>query len=251
MKRLTALFSTLFVLVQLLQAQELNADIVFEERVFNFGTIEEAKGKVTHTFVFENKGKKPVTISEVNSGCGCIGNVVTKEPVKPGGKGKVTITFDPSYKSGFFSKEVVVFSDSSKLFNRVWVEGTIKPAAHPIDDEYPYNFGEGLHMRLQVLAFGYMNAGESQKMELHYANNTDKEMNVYFTPVGETRGLIFTNPGVIRPNGRGIATFTYTRSPFVRGDVSIKLNPVVNGKKLDEIIEVKVLRPLKKANEKN
>lgn len=249
MKKLTALFSIVCMVVQFLQAQELNPDVLFEERVFNFGTIEEAKGKVTHTFVFENKGKKPVTISEVNSGCGCIGNVVTKGAVKPGGKGKVTITFDPSYKSGFFSKEVVVFSDSGKLFNRVWVEGTIKPSAHPIEDDYPYNFGEGLHMRLQVLAFGYMQGGESRQMELHYANNTDKEMNVYFTPVDEPRGLLFTNPGVIKPNGRGVATFTYTRSPFVRGDVSIKLNPVVNGKKLDETIEVKVLKPLKKNKE--
>jgi len=38
------------------KAQELSQSLVFEERVFNFGTIREKEGKVSHTFYFRNNG---------------------------------------------------------------------------------------------------------------------------------------------------------------------------------------------------
>ena len=86
--------------------------------------------------------------NDVHSACGCIGKVVNNGTVKPGEKGKVVITFDPSYKSGFFSKEIVVLSNNGQSYNRIWVEGKIEPAEHPVEDDYPYNFGDGLFLRL-------------------------------------------------------------------------------------------------------
>ncbi|HSK13907.1 MAG TPA: DUF1573 domain-containing protein, partial [Phnomibacter sp.] len=73
--------------------QSPSPSLVFAQRVHHFGTIDEAKGKVVHTFEFVNNGKASVTIDEVHSGCGCIGNVVSKGAISPGGKGKVTVTF--------------------------------------------------------------------------------------------------------------------------------------------------------------
>lgn len=173
------------------QAQTPSAAIRFEERVFRFGTIQEEKGKVSHTFVFKNTGTVPVVISDIQSGCGCIGKVHSKGPVKPGGRGEVTVTFNPSYQSGFFSKEVVVFSNGGKDYNRIWVEGVVVPKEHPIEDEYPYNFGSGLHLRLQVVAFGYVKPGETKQMKLHYANGTEKEMTLGFVAANSRAGLQF------------------------------------------------------------
>src|ERR1043165_3867382 len=93
-----------------LRAQELSQFLVFEERVYNFGTINEKDGKVSHTFYFSNTGKTPVTVSDVNTGCSCVGKVLRNGPVKPGERTALTITFDPTYKSGFFSKEIFIFT---------------------------------------------------------------------------------------------------------------------------------------------
>jgi len=165
MKRIVITLSIIAGFSYVLGAQNLSTDITFDERVHNFGTILEKNGKVSHTFVFKNSGKKAVVINEVNSGCGCIGKVLSKDPVKAGEKGKLTITFDPGYKSGFFSKEIVVYSNNGQDFNRIWVEGIITPAEHPIEDDYPYNFGSGLYLRLKVMAFGYLKPGETKEME--------------------------------------------------------------------------------------
>ena len=222
-------------------AQTLSTDIAFEERVYNFGTINEAKGKVSHTFVFQNKGKSAVTISDVQSGCGCIGKVVTNATVKPGDKGKVTISFDPAYKSGFFSKEVVVLSNNGQNYNRIWVEGTINPAEHPITDDYPYHFGDGLYLRLKVMAFGYLKPGETKEMELHYANNTNKELTLSFMVKDNKQGLKFTNPGKIAAKAKGVIKFSYTMPSSAVNDVSFTVYPHVNKKKLKETLEVKIL----------
>jgi hypothetical protein len=233
-------FATVFS-SQRLEAQAPSTDITFEERVHNFGTIKEEQGKVSHTFVFQNKGKTPVLVNEVNSACGCIGKVITKGAVQPGEKGKVTITFDPGYKSGFFSKEIVVLSNNGKEYNRIWVEGNIVPAEHPIEEDYPYNFGGGLYLRLKVMAFGYLKPGETGHMDLHYANATNKEMNLNFNVAENKPGLKFSNPGKIAPKGKGVIRFTFTMQATSRGDAFFTIHPLINNRKLTESVQVRIL----------
>lgn len=222
-------------------SQNLSSAILFEERVHNFGTIDEKNGKVTHTFYFQNKGKSSIVIDDISSSCGCIGRVISKDSVKPGKKGKVLITFNPEYKSGFFSKEILVFSNNRKEFNRIWVEGTINPAEHPVEEDYPYSFGNGLHLRLKVMAFGYLKPGETRQMQLHYANATDKEMTLNFMVDGNKAGLKFTNPGKIKPKERGVMTVSYTMPYLADKNTLFRLLPYVNNKKLTETLDVKIL----------
>lgn len=222
-------------------AQSASAVIVFEERVHNMGTIKEKDGKVSHTFVFQNKGKAPVAINDIYSGCGCIGKIISTANVQPGAKGKVTVTFDPGYKSGFFSKEIVVYSNNNKDYNRVWLEGNIIPEEHSLEDYYPYNFGNGLYLRLKVMAFGYMKPGETKQMELHYANGTDKEMEVNFLVDGKKDGLFFTNPGKIKPKAKGSIFVSYTMPSSGNKEILFRLYPYVNNKKLAQTLDIKIL----------
>lgn len=241
MKKYITVLLIIFIFIHPLRSQTLSSVIKFEERIHNFGTILETNGKVSHSFIFYNSGKAPVVINEIYSGCGCIGRVLSKEPVKPGGKGKVIITFNPDYKSGFFSKEIVVYSNNGQNYNRIWVEGIIKPREHPLEDDYPYNFGNGLYLRLKVMAFGYLKPGETKQMELHYANSTDKEMTLNFVVEGMNGGLKFTNPGKIGAKARGVINFSYTMPVLSNEDLAFSLHPYVNNKKLSETLEVKIL----------
>jgi hypothetical protein len=151
------------------------------------------------------------------------------------------ITFNPEYKSGFFSKEILVFSNNRNNYNRIWVEGTIKPAEHPVEEDYPYSFGNGLYLRLKVMAFGYLKPGETRQMQLHYANATDKEMTLNFIVEGNKAGLKFTNPGKIKPKERGVMNISYTMPPSTGNEVLYRLFPSVNNKKLTETLDIKIL----------
>lgn len=224
-----------------IQAQTPSETIVFKERVYNFGTIKEEKGKVSHTFEFENKGKSAVTITDINSGCGCIGNVVAKKTVAAGAKGQVTVTFDPSYKDGFFSKEIVVMSNNNQQYNRIWVEGNIVPSEKPIENDYPYNYGDGLYLRLEVMAFGYVKGGTTKKMDLHFANNTDKEMLLSFVVEDNKGNLVHKNPGKIGAKAKGITNFSFSMPYLINDDINFKVYPYVNGKKLAKPLQVRVL----------
>ncbi len=241
MKKRVFAFAAVFFFVNAVQSQTISETVQFEERVHDFGTILEKNGKVSHSFVFKNNGTTPVVIDDIFSGCGCIGKVITKTPVKPGGKGKVTIIFNPDYKSGFFSKEVVVYSNGRKNYNRVWVQGNIVAAEHPIEDAYPYNYGSGLYMRLKVMAFGYLKPGETGQMELHYANNTNKPMTLGFMVKDNKQGLKFTNPGIIAAKGKGVVNFSFTMPNAATDDAVFIIYPYVNNKKLTETLEAKIL----------
>jgi hypothetical protein len=225
----------------LLHSQEISTTIKFDERVHDFGTILEKNGKVSHTFIFHNTGKSPDFVTDIFSGCGCIGKVMSKAPVAPGGKGEVTIIFNPEYKTGFFSKEIVVYSNNGHSFNRIWVQGTIIPSEHPIEDDYPYNFGNGLFLRLKVVAFGYLKPGETKQMDLHYANNTNSETTLSFFVEGNKTGLKFKNPGKLGPKMKGVLTFSYTMPDLSTDDVLFTLDPYVNGIKLGETLQVRIL----------
>jgi hypothetical protein len=231
-----------FSISKALIAQELSQSLVFEERVYNFGTIREKEGKISHTFYFRNTGKKPVTIGDINTGCSCIGKKMNNEPVKPGERSALSITFDPSYKSGFFSKEIFIFSENGKQYNHVWVEGNIIAAEHPVEEEYPYNFGSGLYLRYKVMAFGYLRPGGSKKMELPFVNAGNKEMTLAFIPRNNSAGLFFTNPGKIAPNSKRTVTFNYVMPFQAQHDVIIDLDVYVNDKKLPAPLQIKVLR---------
>lgn len=224
-----------------LHSQTVSSNLVFEERVYNFGTIEEAKGKVTHTFIFQNKGNVPVAVSDVHSGCGCIGKVVTKGLIQPATKGKVTITFDPAYKPGFFSKEIVVLSNNGKEYNRIWVEGIVRPAEHPIEDDYPYNFGNGLFLRLEVIAFGFLKPGETKQMALHYANATDKAVTLGFATDDKKKGLKLPDPVTVTPNGKGVVYISYSMPFFRNPDVEVSVFPYLNNKKVQKPVVLRIL----------
>jgi hypothetical protein len=84
------------------------------------------------TFTITNAGKEPVTITLVQPSCGCTSPKYTKEPIKPGDKGEVVLTYDAK-NSGYFSKSAQVkLNDGQKYMLTIKgdvqkVEGT--PAA--------------------------------------------------------------------------------------------------------------------------
>ncbi len=113
-----------------IQAQQ----ITFKLNSHDFGTIIEAKGKVTYKFEFSNTGNAPLIVQNVSASCGCTTPEWTKEPILPGKTGFITAIYDPAGRPGKFEKSINVTSNSKEetlktltITGEVTSEGLAKP----------------------------------------------------------------------------------------------------------------------------
>ena len=210
--------------------------IQFKERVFDFGDIKEEDGVVSHEFVFENAGTEMVHINGISTGCGCVHYDFSKEPVRPRAFGKVKIGYNPAYRPGFFSKEVVVLSNNNANYNRIWIKGTVLPCKHPVSENYPYEYGEGLYMNFEIMTFGSIGKDKKKMMKLKFANDTDKDMRLMFVVVGGNTDIRFTAPCVLKAHEEAEMPVTYQYSG--RFPTETRVYAVVDGKALMKPLKV-------------
>ncbi len=83
----------------------------FRETLHDFGTVIEGE-IVTFSFKFKNDGGSNLLISNVSASCGCTATKYTREPVKPGEEGVVTVTFNTHRRNGFQNKSITVASNT-------------------------------------------------------------------------------------------------------------------------------------------
>ena len=97
--------SILFIIVctiaNMAYAQQPDTTVVFNKLVHDFGAIVKNDGEQMYSFEFTNKSTHPVTIQKVTTSCGCTTSGWTKEPVIPGAKGYVNVTYNPSGTTTF------------------------------------------------------------------------------------------------------------------------------------------------------
>lgn len=207
----------------------------YDKRIHDFGTIQERDGKVSHTFTFTNTSTKPMAISDVNAWCGCTTAEFTKSVILPGRQGKVTVTYNPNRRPGKFSKEVVVMLNDGALYTRVWVKGNVEGYLHPVTEDYPYAFGEGLYLGYKVLPFVCTRQGAEAHIDQRIANDTDKEMTVEFQRVPNNRVLKMPDRITLKPRERTSFRVSYRVAKVYSADRYILVYPVVNGKRVKPI----------------
>ena len=91
MKRLSFILCGILFFAVHMAAQN-GAQISADELTYNFGTIAEADGLASHTFVIKNTGDGPLVITRITASCGCTQPEWTKEPIAPGKTGNVKVT---------------------------------------------------------------------------------------------------------------------------------------------------------------
>jgi Protein of unknown function (DUF1573) len=105
------LLVSVFLLLSLTLVAQRKDLLTFEEVVFDFGLIEEAKGPVIHNFQFQNTSDRPVKILGVKPSCGCTTPDWTKDLIAPGAKGFVAAKYDPKARPGHFNKTLTITTD--------------------------------------------------------------------------------------------------------------------------------------------
>ena len=110
MKQIIFIFMAILLATGIASAQN-KAVISADETSFDFGTIKEANGNVSHTFKIKNTGEAPLVLTRVIASCGCTTPEWTKEPIAPGKKAQIKVTFDPAGRPGTFTKNISVYSN--------------------------------------------------------------------------------------------------------------------------------------------
>ena len=93
----------------------------------DFGTINEADGKVSCAFEIENVGDEPLVILGVYVSCGCTTYEFSKEPIAPGEKGEVKVTLDPSGREGTYIKSIYIYTNTRPKKKTVRIYSVINP----------------------------------------------------------------------------------------------------------------------------
>lgn len=128
MKRflLTSLFALLSIVMVIAAG---NAEIKFEKTTHNFGIFSESQPKVTCTFKFTNVGDGPLIIHQAIASCGCTVPEYSKEPIKPGESGTITIKYDGYGRfPGRFRKSITIRTNGKTEITRLIIEGEMAPA---------------------------------------------------------------------------------------------------------------------------
>lgn len=118
--------SVLLLLAALSFAAQAGAVISFKKTTHNFGTFAEDKTQ-TCVFEFSNTGDAPLIVTQVHASCGCTVASFTQQELKPGEKGKVTVTYNGKGKPlEYFKRALFVRSNASNSLVRLYIEGTMK-----------------------------------------------------------------------------------------------------------------------------
>ena len=103
------------------------AEITFDTLRYNFGTFSKNDPIVSCSFPFTNTGTAPLVIHQAFASCGCTIPVFTREPIKPGEKGVVDVTYNGTDKfPGHFQKTVTIRSNGINEVVRLTIEGNME-----------------------------------------------------------------------------------------------------------------------------
>lgn len=111
------------------KANAKQAEIKFDQTIHNFGAFSGKDPKVSCVFTFTNAGDAPLIINQAVPSCGCTIASYPKEPIMPGKKGEIKVSYDGTNKfPGHFKKSITVRTNGVTEMTRLYIEGDMSAA---------------------------------------------------------------------------------------------------------------------------
>lgn len=212
MKKLIAALFVLSFLASLFnsQAQQAGPTIAFESKVHDFGNIKEEAGLATYDFKFKNTGNQPLIINRVTASCGCTSPTWTREPVPPGGDGKIQVAYNPKNRPNKFNKSITVYSNASQKVVALRITGNVIPKPRTIEDDFPFLIGN-VRFKTNHMAFVKVNKGQKKTVNIQVINTSGQNQTITFSQVPPHLKLE-AHPATLKPNEKGVITGIYDAS---------------------------------------
>ena len=94
-----------------------SAQLTFADTLHDFGTFPADSAKRQYTFRFTNTGTVLAAVVDVAPSCRCLSVEYTREVIRPGGSGQVTLVFDGRESTpGYFDKSARVRFNAPRVY---------------------------------------------------------------------------------------------------------------------------------------
>ena len=126
----------------------------------DLGKIMEIDGPATFRLVVRNTYADTLFPLRMYTPCGCTQVQFSRDPVAPGADQVLEVTYNPAYRPGPLMEAITVYYQASPVQAESFViKGEVIGYNHPIEEDRPYHFGEGLYMSHKLLLFGVRRPG--------------------------------------------------------------------------------------------
>lgn len=202
------LLTFIFCLPLVNNAQTANkARVAFEKLQHNFGTFKEEQGVQTVAFNFKNDGDVPLILNNVQASCGCTTPEWTREPVAPGAKGMIKVSYDPRNRPGMFNKTIRVNSNAENTDVVLTIMGEVTARERTVEEDFPNQIG-ALRARTNYIAFPSIKENQVKKDSTEVINISDQPVQLSFkTPPPHLSAVI--RPAKLAPKQKGYLVVTY------------------------------------------
>ncbi len=208
-------------------------DLRFNSTKFDFGSIAEDGGTVSHIFEFENSSSTPIVIITANTSCGCTVPEYSRKPIAKGERSEVKVTYDPMYRPGAFSKTITIVTSSSDDPYVLTISGDVTPRTKSVEEEFPYDMGGGLRFATNYYALSQVEQDSPKESLVSYINTSTKPIKLELRPEVSSGYLTMDAPVTIAPQDRGSFAIRYSvpQSSGYYGTLSDKSDVVIDGKR--------------------
>lgn len=208
--------------------EKISQSIEADRTIHNFGDIIHKSGPVSCTFTLKNIGDKPVVIYNVATTCGCTDVEWTREPIRPGQKGKITVTYSNDEGAYPFDKTLTVYTSDSKKPALLKIRGVSIEKAKPLIELYPVGFGP-FALRETYIKCGNLEQGGRKREAVMVANTSDKPIEISFADINKNLE-VSVHPNPIPAHSTAEMTFTVTADREVWGKNTYHATPLIDGK---------------------
>lgn len=208
--------------------EKISDGLEIDKRVHNFGDIMLGSGPVSCTFNIKNTGEKPAIIYNVSTTCGCTDVTWTKEPIRPGKTGTISVTYSNDEGPYPFDKSVTVYLSDIKKPVILKLRGVSLNKKKPLNELYPISYGS-FCLRESVMKCGNLDQGGTKSESVMVANTSKSPISVSFKDVSEN--VTFNiSPNPIPAQSTAEMTFTVNADRDLWGKNYYWATPVINGK---------------------
>ena len=163
--------------------------LMFSKTTHDFGHIDEDGGPVSCRFEAVNNTHEAIDIVSITTTCGCTTANYNRESIPAGGKFSFEVSFNPLNRPGRFDKHIFVETSHCVDELRLNIIGYVNPRERTIDELYPFDMGEGLRLKSNYHAFGYMEHGKELIEYIGYTNTSPNAINIRMVSTS-TSGLL-------------------------------------------------------------
>lgn len=229
MKKLSFVFVMCLVSMTL-KSQYSITTLKFSETQHDFGVFREEAGRQTFNFIVTNTGNQPLVIQKVTASCGCTTPEWTRQPIAPGGQGKVTAIYDPANRPGVFDKTLTVYTNTKPASTTLTIKGEVTPREKTVEELFTFPVS-AVRFESNNLAFANVKKTELKNKEMQIINTSANPVKVEFD-ILPAHLKLKAEPETLNPGQKGHVTGTYDATKnsgwgYVNDMVKIKLNSVL------------------------